>query len=359
MKSKPQSSKAWDKMDSQHIRCAYDLKAERKNCKSAAMQSQIVIAWMEGHKIVHAPVGEWKQELGRTAKRREIYQRWIEQSSLDSSAPLTSDEIRISASDCVQCLIASGGAGWSIWKYQEVLRTLIHGSGDSAQHKIEWIPAEFTHFDPDKAPDVWLKENDEAAGKRCLDYGKEWLREAARIFELCVRSIKDFELIYENPTHFRADNKTTLLVDLLKNCVQAIDRLFYIVSIQAYHSRNPMDIAVALRQGFMMGKWLMKAEALVSNTDAMQLASRQGISGQHPSVFWNWILTQPCFARKSAKEIFAMLNGKKDPAFPNMTMTVTPDNKLRRGDGSYLLQSSFSAGLSRARKTMSQKRINT
>jgi len=38
MKSKPKISKAWDKMEIRNIQSAYDLKAERKTCKSEAMQ---------------------------------------------------------------------------------------------------------------------------------------------------------------------------------------------------------------------------------------------------------------------------------------------------------------------------------
>ena len=38
MKSKPKISKAWDKMEIRNIQSAYYLKAERKTCKSEAMQ---------------------------------------------------------------------------------------------------------------------------------------------------------------------------------------------------------------------------------------------------------------------------------------------------------------------------------
>lgn len=338
------------------LRCAYDLKAERENCKSAVMQSRVVVAWMEGRRVMYSLVSEWETELRRSTKRQEIYERWLQQSVLAVPTSPTPEASRTPASKCVRCLIASGGAGWGIWKYQEVLRALSPLSGDPACERVEWLPAEYTLFDPDKEPDVWLKEYEKPEGQRCLEWGKAWLWDTARVFELCIHSMEDFELIYDSPHHRIGGNKATMLANLLRSCVQAIDRLFYIAAIQDYHDRNPMDAAVALRQGFLIGQWLMRAEAIVSNADALQLASRQGVTGQHLSRFWHWVITEPLLAGKSAKEIFGMLDGKEDPEFPKKLMVVTGDNKLRRGDGSLLLQSSFCAGLSRARKTMHKRK---
>ncbi len=357
MKSKAAGSTQRKSSGGPNLGCAYDLKAERENCKSAVMQSRVAVAWMEGRRVMYALVSEWETELRRSTKRQEIYERWLQQSVLAVPASPTPQASRTPASKCVRCLIASGGAGWGVWKYQEVLRALSPLSGDPACERVEWLPAEYTLFDPDKEADVWLKKHDKPAGQRCLEYGQEWLWETARVFELCVRSIEDFEQFYDNPHHRIGGNKATMLASLLRSCVQAIDRLFYIVVLQDYHDRQPMDAAVALRQGFMIGQWLTRAEAIVSNAEALQLASRQGVTGQRRSLFWQWVTTEPLLAGKSAKEIFGMLDGKEDPEFPSKLMVLTGDNKLRRGDGSLLLQSSFCAGLSRARKTM-QKRKN-
>jgi hypothetical protein len=95
----------------------------------------------------------------------------------------------------------------------------------------------------------------------------------------------------------------------------------------------------------------------------MKLVLQQGVSGQHTSAFWNWLieLQETSLKGKTAEELFTWLDGKPDPWSKGFKLQIVEDNKLKRGNGDLITLSAFKSGLSRAKtriRNMSRKTKN-
>lgn len=347
MKAKTKSSL------SPKFRQAYDLKKERQECKRLGVQTRIIVAWMQEGEVLYSSVAQFKSQTLRQSKREAIFNQWLRESCVSSSDTnqLESAQKQLHLTQCVQCLLASSGGHWAVWKYQDVSRAILNPQGRHGGRVRDFIPERFTIFDRDRAANVWQEKHDETVCERSIHFGKALLMEAARIYELSCLEIEYFEHVFNASDGDVANSKASQIASLLKDCVKAIKMMFYAVSMLNYERKGRPDLAVALRQGFLIGRWLMQAEAIVANKEAMKMASHQGVSGQHPSAFWDWIISEPDFMNATAKSIFDALEGKRDPDYPGAVLTIIDGNKLRRGNGDYLKQSSFVTALSRNRKS--------
>lgn len=351
------STKANNQDSLSNIRSAYDLKKERQLIQQLNSQSKNAIAWLEGERIEYCLTSKFKRHGGNSSRKFEIYRHWIADSCVtDGLAKLSSNRSKKSKplSGYVQCLLSSSGSSWSVWKYNKVSLAILNSARqrDKLIHSI--IPIEHTIFDPDKAANVWHQDQEEPAQDRLIEFGKSLIMDAARIYALGETLIEDFEPLAAtfNPM-LKTTNHMQAAV-LIKDSVKATKSMLHEAAKAKYLDKENIDPAIAMRQGFLIGRWLNEAEAIISNQTALKVAAYQGNVGQQISIFWQWILGDAQFNGISPKEIFGRLHGAPDPENPSKSMVIINDNTLQRHDGSLLKVSSFITGHSRAAKKLKE-----
>ena len=215
---------------------------------------------------------------------------------------------------------------------------------------IQAVPLEGTIFDPDKAPLVWRTKDEMPMTDRCVLFGRKLLFEAARVYAMGVKFIEGFEGEFEEMSKYPHSVEGTLPVRLLLDAKNRTSAMISNVKILELKPKQNPDAAVALRQGFLIGRWLAQAEAIISNSGFTKFASQQANSGQKTSKFLSWIigLQDSCLKDLGTSQIFTWLHGKDDPECKGHKLIVEGD-ELKRGNGRTLKMATFQASLSRAK----------
>lgn len=354
------SKKANNQDSLSNIPSAYDLKKERQLITKLNCQSKTAIAWMEGERIEYRLTSKFTRQGRDSSRKFEIYLEWIADSCVaEGRSKLNSNRSKKKKplSDYVQCLVSSSGSGWSVWKYTQVSKAILNSARQRDKLISGIIPIEHTIFDPDKAANAWHQDQEKPAQDRLIEFGKSLIMDAARIYALGETLIEDFEPLAAtfNPM-LKTTNHMQAAV-LIKNSVRAAQSMLYEAAKAKYTGKENIDPAIAMRQGYLIGRWLNEAESIISNQTAMKVAAYQGNSGQRISKFWQWIFENPQFNSMPPKEIFGKLEGMPDTENPKKSIVIKDYNKLQRHDGSLLKESSFISGFSRAAKKHKASKI--
>lgn len=309
----------------------YDIMAARQECKERGVPSRVALAWMLGGRVQIILDKKSLKKANNRPSRDSVFRRWISESDLcvpenhNTSEPPA--EVR-SRHRYARCVATSHGESWHAWKEGEVSRFLINPPRTPPNRRWCIIPQEYTIFDPDKDPGVWLAQDETTIAERCIDFGKGVLLEAARVYCLATELIEDFELTFnslDDPTF--PWNRAAKPAQLLQDCKNAAVLMIDSIAYQGALKRNP-DAATAVRQGFLMGLRVTQAEAIVSNIASTTSAAQLG-TGRPQSKFWEWVNSDPRFAGKAAKEVWSLLHGHDDPDQPGRKIEVREHSLIR------------------------------
>lgn len=369
MKPRTQKKAPGDSLRWEAIPTAYDISSELLVCKKQGLKARRAVAWIEGGRVQVSLDEDFFRKRPERKSREEIFQKWLDESDLScfaadqgQSAGNAADKVRY-----IRCVAASNGDRWDAWKELDIYRILVNPQDTPLDRCVSLIPIEYTIFDPDKAADVWFAKNETGIHARCLNFAVGLLNEIARVYCLAIELIEGFEEAFDALGHgpSRPWTQVSKPADLIRDCKKAAINL--IESVGFMHATWPKrlpDPAIALRQGFLVGRWLAQAEGIIANVREMKLALQQGVSGQHTMGFWNWLIEvhKTTLNGKTAAEVFTWLDGKPDPDFKGQNLQIL-DDKLRRGNGETIkltaFMTAFSRAKSRARKVSSNKKVNT
>ncbi len=332
---------------------AYDLDIEQRTCHQLKVPCKQAVAWMEGGRVQISVYASNSDKVDLRSKRDAIFQRWVKESGLLGNAELET-ETPIDANrlvpEYVRCLAASNGEAWHCWRSVDVGTALTIPPGTPPARRFQIIPLELSIFDPDKAPLVWRTKDDMPVAERCVLFGRQLLFEAARVYAMGLKFIEGFENEFEEMTKYPHSVAGTMPVRHLLNAKNRILAMVSNVLLLEYTPNREPDGAIAMRQGFLIGRWLAQAEAIISNAGFTKFASQQANTGQKTSKFLGWIigLQDSCLKDLSTSQIFTWLHGKDDPEFKGHKLIVKDDG-LKRGNGRTLKLATFQASLSRAK----------
>ncbi|MBV6500076.1 MAG: hypothetical protein CJBNEKGG_02544 [Prosthecobacter sp.] len=363
MKTSPSKKKPAAILKHQDFEMAYDLKKERRKCRAKGGQSKMGVAWIEHGRLKAVPSSHFQKQPAPPSKSVEMYERWLDEIGLNSGREARSKEPRrmpASSAKYRLCLIVSRGSSWDIWNYQEVQKSFAAKRKRKADRLAYTLPEEFTIYSTDLAPDVWQASQDKTVTERCLECARALLGEAASLYEMGCVYLEGFEEAYDlwkgEPPHELTTNQSLALAasDHLKNSLEEIKRMLYTFTTFEMRKKVP-DAAVALRQGWIVGSWLAKARAILTNAESLKMASNQGIFSKSRSNFWDDLVRATENRGKSAKELFEGLRNKPDLDYPDTKLSIDEMGRLVRGNGSRIQFTSFMASLSRARQRRLKK----
>lgn len=331
MKKRPLQAKIED---------AYDLDEARKSCRLLGYEWRYAFAFMSGGrvKMTNSPSSEI------LLVEAQLYEKWLQESSYPDlllNRAISQKQSR-SNQRLLRCLAYSLGDSWEIWNEVDVCRKLCN-SRKLKSKGWAFIPIENTILDPDRKSTVWSSSSKLPAADRCMALGEELLRKTVQIYLQAEQLIPTFSMTFtsiEQEEGRSSEPRTAHIARLILESKHAALRLIDASMALAAGARSP-DEAIAFRQGFLMGTWLSQAEAIITNERSAKLASAVG-GGKKPSKFWIWVNTSKHFAGKSAKEVWPLLHGSKDPDQPSRKLTVE-DDLLKRGNGVQMTESSFRA----------------
>lgn len=347
----------------QVIPAVYDISSEMIVCKKRGLKAQEAIAWMEGGRVKISLNEDFLKKRDTRKTQHEIYQKWLDETGLEFG-PIFGEQSQPDAAKTARyarCVAASSGEIWSAWKEMDVCRFLLTPEGASNEKCIYMIPIEYTIFDPAKSPGVWFDAQDEDILTRCFECGISMLNETAQVYCQAVELIDNFEETFEALHPDLPRTQATRPAELLRDCKKASIDLIVAVTIKKFQGpkKSFINAGTALRQGFLVGRWLARAEAIIGNVKDMKLALQKGFSGQHPSDFWKWLvaLQETTLKGKTASELFTWLDGQPDPDYKGFKLQIVDDNKLMRGNGDSITLSSFQSSLSRAKKRLQEETL--
>ncbi len=353
MKSKIQKNLTSNAIDGMALPHAYDLDVEQRTCHQLQVPCKQAVAWMEGCRVQLSVFSCNSDKVDLRSKRDAMFQHWVEESGLLGNAELKTEtpiDANRQVPEYVRCLAVSNGEAWHCWRSLDVGTVLTFPPGTPPGRRIQIVPSEGTIFDPDKAPLVWRTKDEMPLADRCVLFGRKLLFEAARVYAMGVKFIEGFEGEFEEMSKYPHSVEGTLPVRLLLDAKNRTLAMISNVKLLEFRRKKDPDAAIALRQGFLIGRWLAQAEAIISNAGFTKFAAQQANSGQKTSKFLSWIigLQDSCLKDKSTAEIFTWLHGKDDPEFKGPKLIVK-DDKLKRGNGRTLKMATFQASLSRAK----------
>jgi hypothetical protein len=299
---------------------------------------------MEGGRVQISLDREFLKKRDLRKTREEIYQMWFNEvgltfESTDQDQPPRGITQKVRYARCVA---ASSGDRWEAWKYMAVCRFLLNPPGTAPERCFTITPDEYTILDPDKSIGVWVVKHDTEILPRCFDLGKSLLGEIAHVYCLAVELIEHFEETFESVDEYRPRTQATRPADLLRDCKKAAINLITSVAMMDFRSPKRIpDAAIALRQGFLIGRWLAQAEGIIGNVKDTILIAKMG-SGRSTSRFWKWVNSDSEFSGKSPNEVLQLLDGLPDPDHPGKSLKLQEEG-LQRGDGRLLKTSSFLA----------------
>lgn len=369
MKARIQKKAPGDSIRWEDIPTAYNISSELLVCKKQGLKARRAVAWIEGGRVQVSLDEDFVRKRPARKSRQEIFQKWLDESGLSFSAADQGQAVANAADKVryIRCVAASNGDRWDAWKELDICRILINPPDTPLDRCVSVIPIEYTIFDPDKAADVWFAKNETGIHDRCLNFAIGLLNEIARVYCLAVELIEGFEVAFDALGDSRSRSRTQACkpADLIRNCKKAAINLIESVGLMdATLPKRFPEPAIALRQGFLVGRWLAQAEGIIANAREMKLALQQGVSGQHTIGFWSWLIEvhKTTLEGKTAAEVFTWLDGKPDPDFKGQNLQIV-DDKLRRGNGETIklaaFMTAFSRAKSRARKVGSNKKVNT
>lgn len=366
MKTSPGKKKPAAILKHQDFEMAYDLKKERRKCRAKGGQSKMGVAWIEHGRLKAVPCSHFQKQPGPPSKSVEMCEHWLAEVGLDCARETRSKKPRRMPANSAKyrlCLIVSRGSSWDIWNYQEVQKSFAAKRKRKADRLADTLPTEFTIYSPDLAPDVWQASQEKPVTERCLECARALLGEAADLYEMGCVYLEGFEEAYdlwkgEPPEELTTNQSLAVTASHhLKNSVDSIKRMLYAFTTLGMRKKVP-DAAVAMRQGWIVGSWLAKARAILTNAESMRMASNQGIFSKTRSNFWDDLVTASENQGKSAKELFEGLRNKTDLDYPDKKLSIDKKGRLVRGNGSRIQLPSFKTSLSRARRRR-QKKIST
>lgn len=333
---------------------AYDLGVEQRTCQKLQIPCKQAVAWMEGGRVQVSVYASNSDEVHLRSKRDAMFQRWFAESELLGNAEVETEtpiDSNRQVPEYVRCLAVSNGEAWHCWRSGDVSTVLTIPPGTPPGRRFEIFPLEGSIFDPDKAPLVWRTKEEMPVTARCVLFGRKLLFETARVYAMGVKFIDGFESEFEEMSKYPHSVEGTLPVRLLIDAKNRTLAMISNVSLLGWERKMKIDSAVALRQGFLIGRWLAQAEAIISNVGYTKFAAQQATSGQHTSKFLRWIigLQDSCLKGRSASQIFTWLHGKADPDFKGRKLIVK-DDQLIRGNGRTSSMAAFQTSLSRAKK---------
>ena len=326
------------------LKDAYDLKAALSECRRLGCQSKAAFAYMsEGRvRLVFSPSTQEVPDNGMD--ERSLYRQWLSESDFadfllrraDSSKPSQTTPPRM-----VRCVACSYGGTWEVWEEIEVCRILCN-PGMCRGKGWAFIPIEDTVCDPDRREGVWYAPGKTPVADRSMAFAQSVLHEAVRLFLQASQLVPGFRAAYESLDIDDEWKRATPIARLIRDSKRAaLRQMEACLSLALPDGPRQQDEAIASRQGFLMGRWLAQAEAIIASERAAKLAAVVG-AGKPRSKLWAWINSDARFTGKSAKEVWLLLNGHEDPDHPGKKLMLK-DNRLQRGNGEWLKITSFTA----------------
>jgi hypothetical protein len=358
MKTRNPANPKKNNLDLNQIPPCYDLAEAKKAAKEQGMKASPAIAWLGGGRVRFSLEKNFVEGRSGYQNLVSIFIKWLGETCLIPNANLPSIGGRF-----VRCIVASRGDTWKVCDELKVMAILSSRPGAPPGKNVFFMPLEDTIFDPDKDPAIWLKDVLSDDLERSIRLGKELLWEIAVVYSQALERSDDFEVFFEAEDPRGLPTEYSRAVQLLKDCKRAVINLIDSVGAMTIYKRKPAT-ETAVRQGFLIGRWLARAEAILCSSADLKMAAQQGDSGQKLSDFWVWMvdkLEDQELKRKSAREIFDWLNGRPDPETKRSRMTIrqtdpldpNTDELLRKGRPPVKF-SSFRAGLSRAKRKVSR-----
>lgn len=345
MKTRNPANPKKNNLDLNQIPLCYDLAEAKKACKKQGMKAIPAIAWLGGGRVRFSLEKNFVE--GRSGYRNlvSIFIKWLGETCLNPNSDLPSIGGRF-----VRCIVASRGDTWKVCDELKVMATLSIRPGTPPGGSIFSMPLEDTIFDPDKDPAIWLKDilSDDLEDipsddlERSIRLGKELLWEIAVVYSQAMERSDEFEALFEAKDPSGPVTEYGRAAQLLKDCKRAVISLIdSIAMIMACERRKKPDAETAIRQGFLIGLWLARAEAIIGNVDDIAVLKTMGL-GRRKSKFWSMVNSDRRFRGKSPHEAMEMLDGHPDPDHLGKVLKLTQKGLLR-GNGTTLLTKSFVA----------------
>lgn len=347
-------------LDLDQIPCCYDLAEAKQACKKQGMKAGPAIAWLGGGRVRFTLEKNFIEGRFGYQNLVGIFTRWLGETCLKPN-----DNLQPIRGRLVRCIVASRGDRWVIYDATKVMYFLSSHPDAPPGKNVIFMPLEDTIFDPDKDPAVWLKDVPSDDLDRSIRLGKELLWEIAVVYSQALERSDEFEAFFEAKDPSGPVTEYVCAAQLLKDCKRAVISLINsIAMMEACEQQKKPDAETAIRQGFLIGRWLASAEAILCSSADLKMAAQKGDSGQKLSQFWVWLLGKlknQELKSKSAREIFDWLHRRPDPATSGSPMEIrqidpldpSRDELLRKGQRP-LQFSSFRSGLSRAKRKVSR-----
>lgn len=292
---------------------AYDLKKAAEDCRKAGYGHRHAIAWLAGNRVQIALLPRGKAQ------------------------PSTISKLTPSAANRpprkVVCIAFNMGDAWRPWDEVEVSEALLNLPSTPKDKRAAILPLEHSIFDPDKSDGVWFMARKEDTLDRCKHFAQAARQEIDRIRKLA-------DVVF---TSASAQNSMSLVSSLLSDCLAAIERFELATDLRMLIHSCQLDTAVAIRQGFLIGRWLAQAEARCAASEGIKFMAPKG-AGRKPQQFWKHVVESEPFERMTESEVFAALHGRLDPDHSGTTMRVD-EATLYRGNGRKVKESSFCSRL--------------
>jgi hypothetical protein len=331
-------------MKARNIRDAYPIQEAKRQSNKARVQYREAVAWISEGRLRFSFKGIPRG--GNPVKeQRRIYLKWLKAvpGATDSNEVVANHKSPTRYARCVAC---TRSAIVEAWREQDVYMHLLAARSEP-DHELSFIPIERTPWDPDKSLMTWLTAQKEPMHQRLAALGRALLLEAAGIYVLGVELIGDFEAEFakEDGMLVRYDQSAARTLLDARNAIQGL----IFASNYCAPTGREVDAATAARQGFLIGRWLTHAQAMIHREALRRLSAGAGIGAAKSMKFWDWSANHPNFKNKRAKQIWTELDGADDPDFPKMRMRLDADNCLHHGKGRPLTYPSFAAQLSQKR----------
>ncbi|MBL9181098.1 MAG: hypothetical protein JNN17_03085 [Verrucomicrobiaceae bacterium] len=337
MKTKSLASHEKNDFDLDQLPSCYDLAETKKACKKQGMKASPAIAWLGGGRVGFSLEKNFIEGRSGYQNLVGIFTSWLGETCLKPKDNLPPIRGRL-----VRCIVASRGDRWVVCDAPKVTAFLSSHPGAPPGKSIFFMPLEDTIFDPDKDPAIWLKDVPSDDLGRSIRLGEELLWEIAVVYSQAMERSDKFEALFEAKDPSGPVTEYVRAAQLLKDCKRAVISLIdSIAMIRACERRKKPDAETAIRQGFLIGRWLARAEAIIGNVDDIAVLKTMGL-GRRKSKFWSMVNSDRRFRGKSPHEAMEMLDGHPDPDHLGKVLKLTQKG-VRRGNGTTLLTKSFVA----------------
>jgi hypothetical protein len=336
---------------------AYNIEQELEKLRADKKPHRRAIAWLQAGRI--------ELSLAKTVPERALrdqmapgmlVRRWLSERSPD----YPTDHLPQGRKNrLVRCAATLAGGQWVAIHQEKVYEALLNNPVTRDGDRLGFLPEEDSCFYKGENLGEWFLEHPDNGPERLLRFAEELLLTVAGLWERAAELIPNFteseadetEGGVKAPSASDADEKSRV-AELRELLLRA-----RIIALNAHDAARMWQVgfardcneATAMRQVFLLGRHLARAETVLAYWATRKMLARAG-AGRPKSRFWQWIKTDEVFKNMEATEAWKYLDGKEDPDHKGKFMKK-PKNAgshgindrftIIRGDGTTLKRLTF------------------